>query len=167
MFNIVLAWVWVSTWFIGALIGTTYKWGFFVFGNFAFFLLAVNLLYTGSITARRVGIFKEYILLAGWLVFVWILYPIAWGIDDGGNVIGVTQGFVFFGILDVVTVPVLSLAVLALSLKFDLRALNLYFTQYGRVPQTGEFPEKTTTEKESEGIPAAPETGVVSPEQAV
>jgi len=29
-----------------------------------------------------------------------------------------------------------------LSRKWDYRGLNLYFTQYGRVAQGGEFPER-------------------------
>lgn len=81
--------------------------------------------------------------------------------------IGVTEGFIFFGILDVCTVPVLAVAVLVLSLRFDLRALNLYFTQYGRVPQ-GEFQEKVVLEKEGEAAPAVTAGGgVVAPEQVV
>lgn len=39
-------------------------------------------------------------------------------------------------------VPVIAFAVLFLSRKWDYRSLNLYFTQYGRVAQGGEFPER-------------------------
>lgn len=154
------------TWLSGALVATHYKWGFFAFGTIAYCLLAISLLWTGSITARRIGIQKSYTALSGWLVFVWLLYPIAYGVDDGGNKIGVTEGFIFFGILDVVTVPVLAIATLFLSLKWDYRSLNLYFTQYGRVPLTGEFPERKT-EKATTAADEATAPGVVAPEQAV
>src|SRR3954471_20909343 len=111
VYNVVLSWIWVASWLSGALVATHYKWGFFAFGTFAYFLLSASLLYTGSITAKRVGILKQYWLVSGWLVFVWMLYPIAWGVDDGGNKIGVTQGFIFFGVLDVLTAPILALAI--------------------------------------------------------
>jgi len=91
-----------------------------------------------------------------------MLYPIAWGVDDGGNKIGVTQGFIFFGVLDVLTAPILALAILFLSMKWDYRSLNLYFTQYGRIAQSGEFSDKKA-EKDAE----VEDAGVVAPENSV
>jgi len=164
VYNIALSWIWVASWLSGSLIASTYKWGFFTFGLFAYFLLSASLLHTGGITAKRVGILKQYWLVTGGLVFVWLLYPIAWGVADGGNKIGVSEGFIFWGILDVFTVPVLSFALLFLATKWDYKSLNLYFTQYGRIAQT-EFPEKKAVEKNAEVGDAAP--GVVAPEQAV
>jgi len=161
VYNIALSWIWVAAWLSGSLIGTTYKWGFFTFGIFAYFLLSASLLYTGSVTAKRVGILKQYWLVSGWLVFVWLLYPIAWGVADGGNKIGVAEGFIFWGVLDVFTVPFLSIVTLFLATKWDYKSLNLYFTQYGRIAQS-EFPERQATEKDAEVAAAAP--GVVSPE---
>lgn len=73
---------------------------------------------------------------------MWFIYPIAWGVDEG-NEISVTSGFIIYGILDILTVPLLALATLALATRWDYRELNLYFTQYGRVAQSeGTFPEK-------------------------
>lgn len=70
-----------------------------------------------------------------------ICYPIAFGVDDGGNKITVTQGFVFWGILDLFTVPILELGLLALARRWDFRAMNLYFTQNGRVAQGADMIE--------------------------
>jgi bacteriorhodopsin len=120
-FNTGLSWIWIASWLSGALVHTTYKWGFFVFGTFAYFLLAASLFVTGTVTAKRVGVAKHYFALGGWLVFLWLLYPIAWGLDDGGNEIRVTSGFIFFGILDVLMVPILAFAFLALATKWDFR----------------------------------------------
>lgn len=160
VFNIGLSWIWVASWLSGALVRTTYKWGFFVFGTFAYFLLAHSLLIFGRVTAKRVGITRHHFTLGGWLVFLWLLYPIAWGLDDGGNKIKVTSGFIFFGILDVLMVPVLAFGFLALSTKWDFRELNIYFTQYGRVAQAGQFPER----EKAAPAEAAP---VVEPQQTV
>jgi bacteriorhodopsin len=142
VYNVALSWTWIATWLSGAMVATHYKWGFFVFGLFAYFLLAASLLHTGMLTAKRLNITKHYIGIASYLVFLWLLYPIAWGLDDGGNKISVTSGFIFFGILDLLTVPVLSIGFLFLSRSWDHKNMNLYFTQYGRVAQSGNFPEK-------------------------
>jgi bacteriorhodopsin len=160
VYNVALSWAWVATWLSGALVATHYKWGFFAFGTFAYILLAASLLHRGGLAARRVGVSSHHWIITGWLVFIWLLYPIAYGVDDGGNKIGVTQGWIFFGILDVLTVPLLSFFILALSRRWDYRSLNLYFTQYGRVAQAGEFPEREKTA-------GAPATGVIQPESSV
>lgn len=163
VYNVALSWVWVCTWLSGAVTGTTYKWGFFVFGVFAYFLLAASILGSGLVTAKRLEIQRHYLPLAGWTVFLWFLYPIAWGLDDGGNEIKVTSGFIFFGILDVLLIPVVGFGFLLLSNKWDYRKLNIYFTQYGRVAQGGEFPEREKTAP----LNTAPAPAVTEPEQTV
>jgi bacteriorhodopsin len=157
-FNVALSWTWVSAWLAGAMTGTNYKWGFFAYGTVAYFLLAASLLTTGLTTAKRLEIQRHYVALSGWAVFLWLLYPIAYGLDDGGNKITVTDGFVFFGILDVLLVPVLAFGIIVLSSGWDYRKLNLYFTQYGRVAQGADLPEH-----EKAAPAAAP--AVVTPEQ--
>jgi len=142
VYNVALMWTWIATWLAGALVATTYKWGFFVFGFFAYLLLSVSLLYTGLVGARRVNISRHYLAITGYLEFLWLLYAIAYGLDDGGNKITVTHGFVFFGILDIFTVPILSFVFLALSTRWDYGVMNLHFTQYGRVAQGAPMMEK-------------------------
>lgn len=145
-------WTWIASWLSGALVASDYKWGFYVFGLFAYFLLSASLLHSGSITARRINVSGHYFGIAGWVVFVWMLYAIAWGLDDGGNRISVSHGWIFWGILDLVLIPVTSLAILFLATRWDYRNLNLYFTQYGRVAQGGTYPER---EKGPAAAPAA------------
>ena len=152
-FNVALVWTWVASWLSGAMTATNYKWGFFAYGTVAYFLLAASLLYTGFITAKRLEISVHYQLLAAWAVFLWLLYPIAYGLDDGGNKIDVTDGFVFFGILDVLLVPVIAFGIIVLSNGWDYRNLNLYFTQYGRVAQGADLVER---EKAAPAPAAAP-----------
>ncbi|KAI0601845.1 heat shock protein 30 [Biscogniauxia sp. FL1348] len=156
-YNVTLSWTWVVSYLISAFTTTNYKWGFYAFGTIAWVLLAFNTLVTGSTAAKRVGVAGDHTLLSGWLNLLWLLYPIAFGLTDGGNRIGVTPGYIFFGILDVLTVPVLSFAFLFLSRRWDYGQLNLAFTRYGRVHHTGEFPEKAA---------ATPSNAAVTGEQA-
>ena len=39
-------------------------------------------------------------------VFLWFLYPIAWGLSEGGNVIAPDSEAVFYGVLDLFAKPV-------------------------------------------------------------
>lgn len=142
-YNISLAWIWVISYLIAAFTGSVYKWGFFAFGTFAWILLAVHTFRDGHTGAKRVEVTRDYTALAGWVNLLWLLYPIAWGLSDGGNVIGITPSFIFFGILDVLLIPVTAFAFLFLSRSWDYGKLNIAFTQYGRVnTRAGNFPEK-------------------------
>ena len=143
LFNIFLAWIWIISYLCSAYTTTSYKWGFFGFGTFAYLMLAFQTLHPGRTSAARLGLSRDYLMLAGWVNLLWMLYPIAYGISDGGNVVGVTGSFIFFGILDVLLVPGLAYAFMFLSKRWDYGALNLHFTQYGRVNAgNGVFPEK-------------------------
>jgi bacteriorhodopsin len=132
LYAIGLTWIWVCSWLAGAFVTTSYKWGFYAFGVVAYLLLASEIGYRGRISAQVVGYGTQYSIIAFTLIFFWLLYPIAWGLDEGGNKISVTAGFIFYGILDILTVPVLGFCFMALSMSWDYDALGLQFTQYGR-----------------------------------
>ncbi|KAH6872083.1 hypothetical protein B0T10DRAFT_553197 [Thelonectria olida] len=132
-FNVFLAWAWIISYLCAAYTTSNYKWGFWAFGTAAWLLLAVQTMWHGRSSAGRVNLRGDYVSLAGWLNLLWLLYPIAFAVSDGGNVISVTKSFIFFGILDVLMLPVIGFAFLFLSRKWDYGHLNLHFTQYGRV----------------------------------
>ena len=104
---------------------STYKWGFYTFGTVAYLILAYNTLFAARAGAVRVGVGRDHTLLAGWVNLLWLLYPIAYGVADGSNVIGVTPGAVFFGVLDVLLAPVVAIGFLVLSRRWDYGRLNL------------------------------------------
>ncbi|KAI0436421.1 heat shock protein 30 [Xylaria telfairii] len=144
LYNIFLSWTWVISYLISAFTTSNYKWGFYAFGTVSWLLLAFNTFSAGA-SAKRVGVSGDHTLLSGWVNLLWLLYPIAFGLTDGGNRIGVTPGFIFFGVLDVLLIPVLSFAFIFLARRWDYGQLNLAFTRYGRVQNAGQFPEKTAT----------------------
>ncbi len=156
VYQFFLAWFWILTYLSAAYTTTSYKWGFFAFGTVAWICLATSsLVLDGHKSAVRVGVARDHTILAGWLNLLWLLYPIAFGLSDGGNRIGETAGFIFFGILDVLMVPVLAFATLSLSRNWDYSRLNLAFTQYGRVPvASGTFPEKEGAPVAAPAVPA-------------
>lgn len=141
-YNVALAWTWVVSYLVSAFTLTNYKWGFFAFGTVAWLLLALNTVLVGRKAATRVGISRDYTLLAGWVNFLWLQYPLVFGLTDGGNRLKLTSGFIWIGILDLLMLPLVAFATWFLSRNWDYGSLNLHFTQYGRVAHGGTYPEK-------------------------
>ncbi|ODV79104.1 family A G protein-coupled receptor-like protein [Suhomyces tanzawaensis NRRL Y-17324] len=95
---------------IGSLIESTYKWGFFTFSAisllFTIFLIGTNI--SASSGLRRVTSVSHLLIIFQFVV--WILYPINWGLSEGGNVIQPDSEAVFYGILDLITFAVIPTA---------------------------------------------------------
>lgn len=92
---------------IGSLIESSYKWGYFTFAVVAQ-LFAMSIVFfnvaKASKAAKRAA--KRATLTLPVVLFqllVWLLYPIAWGLSEGGNVIQPDSEAVFFGVLDLIT----------------------------------------------------------------
>jgi bacteriorhodopsin len=132
LFAVTLLEIWVVSWLCGALVTTSYKWGYFTFGTFAYLVLAYLLLAWGIDSSRRLGTNKNYSMLAAILVVVWMVYPISWGLNEGSNRISVTGEMIWYGIMDLITVPFFGSLLLVLSRKFD-HASMFPFTQRGRI----------------------------------
>ncbi|KKY18203.1 putative opsin related protein [Phaeomoniella chlamydospora] len=136
--NIFCAWFWVLSYLAAAYTASDYKWGFFGFGTFAYIILVMSTINESRESAEHLGIGRDYLILAGWVNLLWLLYPVAFGLSDGGNIIGVTESFIFFGVLDALLLPVVSVGFLILSRKWDFEKLQLDFSEYrdnrGRKP---------------------------------
>ncbi|KAL2137597.1 hypothetical protein VTI28DRAFT_8932 [Corynascus sepedonium] len=143
VYHVALSWVWIIAYLVAAYTPSNYKWGFFAFGFLAHIFLLISTLVHSTSSATRVGIRGDYLALASWVNFLWLIYPLAWGLTDGGNYNGVTGSFIWFGILDLLLVLGTGFAIVFLSRRWDYGRLNIAFTQYGRVPaHPGTYPEK-------------------------
>jgi len=93
---------------VGALTQTSYKWGYWLFGMLAFGYVLYSLLFDARRHASVLGgaINRTYMMCGVLTVGIWFLYPIAWGLSEGGNVIHPDSEAVFYGILDVFAKPV-------------------------------------------------------------
>ncbi len=153
VYHIFLAWIWVVGYLVSGFTVSNYKWGFFAFATIAWIFLAVGTLTEGSRHAKRVGVSRDHLILAAWVNLLWLQYPIVFGLTDGGNRLGVVAGFIWFGILDVLMIPVATIAVLVIARKWDYGKLNIAFTQYGRVQTApGHFPEKEPVTAPAGGV---------------
>ena len=149
LFVVALQEIWVVSWLCGALVSTSYKWGYYAFGVFAYIAVAYFLLHWGLNRSRRFESAKSYPTLAGMLVGLWLLFLIAWGLSEGSNRLSVTGEMVFYGILDLIAVPVYGSLFLVLSRRVDPYLVS--FTQRGRVGGTDH--------RGGGDVPLAPMTG--------
>lgn len=60
------------------------------------------MVFEGRAYARILGpdILKTYTMCGVWTISLWCLYPIAWGLSEGGNVIPSDSEAIFYGVLD-------------------------------------------------------------------
>lgn len=123
---------------IGALVPTSYKWGYYTGGCIAMLYIFWTLIVPARANAKAISIqaHTAYIRSALFLAVLWFLYPIAWGLADGGNVISTDGEMIFYGVLDVLAKPVfLIFHLLALrAVPYELFQLQSgHFSQYAAV----------------------------------
>lgn len=153
-YGVLFSWVWVIAYLGSAATPTNYKWGYYTIGTVAWLILVLGSFTIGRTSAARLGVSGHYMLLAGWVNLIWLLYPIAFGISDGGNVIGITQSFIFYGILDILLIPVLAFATIGLSYQWDYAKMGLHFTRSGRGFE-GPYDEKAAAPAPTNGTNGA------------
>ncbi|KAJ0334950.1 hypothetical protein COL922a_010004 [Colletotrichum nupharicola] len=119
--------VMIVTGLVGALTSTSYKWGYWVFGMFAFFFVVYSLVFEGRKHAAALGgsIQRTYTNCGVLTIFLWFLYPIAWGVAEGGNIIHPDSEALFYGILDVLAKPGFGFLLLWGHRNIDPAALGL------------------------------------------
>jgi bacteriorhodopsin len=126
-YTILINEIMVVTGLIGALVKSSYKWGFFTFGCVAFLFVAWTVVFEGRSYARVLGadILKTYTICGVWTVFIWFLYPISWGVSEGGNVIAPDSEAIFYGILDLMSKPVFGALLLWGHRNIDISRLGI------------------------------------------
>jgi len=113
---------------VGALVKSTYKWGFFTFGTVAWFFVAWTIVFEGRAYARVLGadILRLYTILGVWIAVLGVLYPIAWGVSEGGNVIPCDSEAIFYGIADILSKPVFGAALIWGHRNIDISRLGIH-----------------------------------------
>jgi bacteriorhodopsin len=129
---ILVDWVMIVTGLVGALVESSYKWGYFVFGCVALFYIVYQLAWESRLNARRLGddVGRVFLTCGSLTLFLWILYPIAWGICEGGNVIAPDSEAVFYGVLDVLAKPVFGALLLFGHRNIDPARLGVLIRDY-------------------------------------
>ncbi|TKA64178.1 hypothetical protein B0A55_12315 [Friedmanniomyces simplex] len=124
--------VMIVTGLVGALVKSSYKWGYFVFGCAALAYIVWVLVWEARKHANSMGpdVGKTFLYCGSLTAFLWILYPIAWGLCEGGNVIAPDSEAVFYGVLDLFAKPVFGALLIWGHRGIDPARLGLYIHDY-------------------------------------
>jgi hypothetical protein len=103
LYIILVDWIMIVTGLAGALVRTSYKWGYFTFGCVALFYILYVLAWEARKHANAMGkeVGKTFMICGSLTAVLWTLYPIAWGVCEGGNYISPDSEAAFYGVLDV------------------------------------------------------------------
>jgi len=84
------------------------KWGWYIWACIAYLVIVYQVGYNGRTAAmNKDNKTKAFVAsLAAFTFILWTIYPIIWGIADGGRVIGVDAEIIAYAVLDVLAKPV-------------------------------------------------------------
>lgn len=82
--------------------------GFYTIGCVAMFYVFYELAFVGRKHANALGkdVGRVFTTCGVLTLVIWMMYPIAWGVSEGGNVISSDSEAVFYGVLDFCAKPV-------------------------------------------------------------
>jgi len=132
LWTIFLDEVMIITGLVGALVASSYKWGYFTFAMVALFGIAWNIMFVARKHASVIGsdVSRVFLMCGVLTTFLWFLYPIAWGLSEGGNVIAPDSEAVFYGILDILAKPVFGMMLIFGHKNIDPARLGLAIRDY-------------------------------------
>ncbi|KAI1795942.1 heat shock protein 30 [Ganoderma leucocontextum] len=155
-----MGWILVVTGLVGALVRSSYKWGYFAFGVLALFYIWYSLLINAPRTTFAVGgaMRGRYWSGAAYFSFLLLLYPIAWAICEGSNNISPTGEFIWYGILDILAGPVFLFGFLASLRTVDYTGFGFTSTKYSQTMpyEGGGGPAMRDTTGHATGAPTEP-----------
>ncbi|KAI9740076.1 MAG: ion channel activity [Claussenomyces sp. TS43310] len=132
VYTILLDEIMIVTGLVGALVASSYKWGYFVFATVALFGIAYNVCWVARLHANRLGsnVSQTFLLCGVWTIFLWFIYPISWGVSEGGNLIPPDSEAIFYGVLDILAKPCFGALLLWGHRNIDPAILGLHIRDY-------------------------------------
>jgi bacteriorhodopsin len=101
---------------IGAVISSSYKWGYWTFASVAILFGLFRVVKRQLFGANAVKTFPTKLSVC-FLTITSLLYPVSWALSEGGNVIQPDSEAVFYGILDLVNFLIIPFVLIYDSVK--------------------------------------------------
>lgn len=110
---------------------------------------------------------RVFLMCGSLTAFLWILYPVAWGLCEGGNVISPDSEAAFYGVLDVLAKPVFGALLLFGHKNIEPSRLGLRIRDYGDDPAhhgstKGHIGEKGHAKDHGNGVGNGVNTGATT-----
>lgn len=140
-FNVGLTETFVVSLLIAALVKSTYKWGYYTIAIACGIVCSISVMTTTRNLIKKIGsdVLTVFTFFYGTIMFLWCIYPICFGISEGGNVIQPNSEAVFYGILDVLLLGVIPCLFVPLASYIGLDRLG-----YGQKASFSPLPSEKT-----------------------
>lgn len=154
LYTILMDEVMVVTGLVGSLVSSSYKWGYFVFATVALVFIAWNVVFVARMHAAAIGpnVSRVFLICGIWTISLWFIYPIAWGLCEGGNVISPDSEAVFYGVLDILTKPVFGAMLIFGHRNIDPATLGLHIRDYDDDTNTNEKHDLSNSTATNTGV---------------
>lgn len=128
-FNVILGEIYVVCYLIGILVHSQYRWGYYTFGTAAAIMCCISIMTSTRHIIKRKGgeLYKIFTCWFGFIMFIWGIYPLGWGLCEGGNVLVPDAEAIWYGILDVIMYGVMPGIFVAISGYFGLQRFGYEF----------------------------------------
>ncbi|GAA6051590.1 hypothetical protein JCM3770_003486 [Rhodotorula araucariae] len=129
--------LWIVCYLIGALIPTRYKWAFFTSGTVSLLYAVWSFVHPGRRSARNLGAEhdRSYFGHATALAFFFLIYPVVWGLSEGGNVLRVASEMFWYGVLDFLTKVAWLFSFLFAIEGIDYQSFGFHSGKYTDLPR--------------------------------
>lgn len=110
----------------GAITEWRFRWGYYAIGCFFMFVVMYGILVQGTRYAMRRDkkLGSIYLGLSLYLMFLFCLYPVVWGLCEGRNIITMTAEAASYGLLDIFAKVVFGLLMLSVAQPVASRVLR-------------------------------------------
>lgn len=128
-FNVFMTEVFVIAYLIGILVHSQYRWGYYTVGTCAAIIVCISVMTTTRRIVKRKGgeLFKVFTCFYGVIMFFWGIYPLVWGLCEGGNVLVPDAEGIWYGALDCLLLGVMPSLFVAIASYFGLDTLGYHF----------------------------------------
>ncbi|QLG71826.1 hypothetical protein HG535_0C01750 [Zygotorulaspora mrakii] len=126
-FNVGVAEIFSVCYLIAGCVYSTYKWGYYSIGAAAIVICSISVMTTTRNLVRNIGrdVFYVFNWFFGIIMFIWLIYPICFGLCEGGNVIQPDSEAVWYGILDIILLGCVPCLFIPLASYLGLERLGL------------------------------------------
>ncbi|KAF2741776.1 family A G protein-coupled receptor-like protein [Sporormia fimetaria CBS 119925] len=133
---VLIDWVMIVLGLVGALVQSRYKWAYYAVACAALLYILYELLWTARRHANIMGphVRRTFQVCGVLTIFVWLLYPIAWGLCEGGNYLAPDSEAIFYSVLDFCAKPVFGALLLWGHRKINTADLGCQIRDYDEDP---------------------------------
>lgn len=155
MFNVLMVEIYVVSYLVAGIVHSQYRWGYYTIGSCAGIIACISILTTTRRVVKRKGgeLYMVFRVFTGLCIFFWAIYPLVWGLCEGGNVLVPDAEAVWYGIMDCLLLGIMPCIFVVVSGYFGLSTLGYKFEdEESTLPPPPPTPKSPSTSPSSKSL---------------